>query len=428
MKKIIISSIFLISYLAEAQEIHKNSALSQYISSSSQPYYFNELQWFNIKPDAGFISLRKLKGYLPPYDSTKIPQHLSKSALPYFSKQPCFILYEGSIWKDSIKTADERRKEYGNRYYFTLTALFDKGRDASALPKAVNALADLRFTINQHQQFELLNLLGRYCMKYQLWEEAEKYYRNALAEYLLTPDYFGYGDAALKLAEVLIKQEKYTEAADWIDFAKTEFNNSGNPDGMALCYFKEAEIALYNNSLEAAEKILLEKTLLYFTRAESNPGRMACFEMLARIYTLQKRFSEAKWFYIQQHTLSRLLGNKASRFRSLIGLSQVKTAIKDYSLAAADLKLAKSLAKNSPAKLHLSLEEAYMNFYAAQGNKKMQAQSAEKCKKLKAAILANQEAERKTAVNLLKSTRKETLLLTALQLPDTAVKEKKMLQ
>src|SRR5690606_4337181 len=193
--------------------------------------------------------------------------------------------------------------------------------------------------------------------------------------------------------------------ADWIDFAKTEFNNSGNPDGMALCYFKEAEIALHNNNLESAEKILLEKSLLYFTRAESNPGRMACFEMLARIYTHQKRFSEAKWFYIQQQALSRLLGNKASRLRSFIGLSQVKTAIKDYSLAAADLKMAKSLVKNSSAELHLSLEEAYMNFYAAQGNKKMQAQSAEKCKKLKAGILSNQETERKTAVSLLKSTR-----------------------
>src|SRR5690606_13087521 len=105
-----------ISCFAEAQEIQKGeSALSPYISSSSPSYYFNKLQWFNVKPDAGFISLRKLKGYLPPYDSTKTPQYVSKSALPYFSEQPCFILCEGSIWKDSVKTADERRKVYGKR-------------------------------------------------------------------------------------------------------------------------------------------------------------------------------------------------------------------------------------------------------------------------------------------------------------------------
>lgn len=420
MKAVIISSIFLISCLAEAQEKPaESSAVPLYVSAASPPFYSHKLQWFDIKPEAGFISLTKLKGYLPPYGSTEIPQYVSKSALPYFSEQLCVVLCKGSMWKDSIKTADTRRNEYGKRYYFTLTRLFDQSRNETVLPKAVNALADLRFTINQQQQFELLNLLGRYCMKYRLWEEAEKFYRDALTEHLLTPDFFGYGEDALKLAEALIKQEKYSEASDWVDFAKTEFKNSGDPSGMAFCYLKEAEIALQNDSLEAAEKILLSKALLYFTRAGSDPGRMACFEKLGQVYMLQKRFSEAKWFFIQQQTLARILGDKASGFRSLIGLSQVKTAIKDYNLAAADLKRAKIFTKDDSSESILALEEAYLQLYAAQGNKKLRAQSAEKCKKLRSDVLSSQESERETAVRLLKSTQKETLLLTALQIPRT---------
>jgi len=312
-----------------------------------------------------------------------------------------------------VKSFTNRNKEYQKRRYFTLARLFREGRDEDALFKSVNALADLRFSADKEQQFELIELLAVYCRKNRMWKEAEAYYRDALAEQLLKPDFFDYGQIALNIAEMLIRQEEYSKAESFLAFAFTEYKNSNDAKGMALVHFKEAEIQSHDGKTSEAEKIILGKALPLFSRAEDQSGRMECFGMLGELYLSQQRYSEAKWFFLQQHTLALQLKNVNARFNSLLHLAKVKMAIKDYKLASADLSRAGNiLLKSRSGEYQLKLEEAYFDLYTLTGNEKVK-NTKQRLAKLKSDFLKAQEAEKKTASALLESIRSPKVLLAA---------------
>jgi hypothetical protein len=73
--------------------------------------------------------------------------------------------------------------------------------------------------------------------------------------------------------------------------------------------------------------------------------------MLGATYLALSKTSEAKWFYIQEQMLARILGNRELLARSYIGLGNVKTQIGDFGLAQGDFNAALPLAGGSNALL-----------------------------------------------------------------------------
>lgn len=68
------------------------------------------------------------------------------------------------------------------------------------------------------------------------------------------------------------------------------------------------------------------------------------FSELAKLYILQNRFSEAKWYLLQSNTISREENDDKHTIANLIDLAKVKACTGDYLLAQQDLTEAHDIA------------------------------------------------------------------------------------
>jgi hypothetical protein len=93
---------------------------------------------------------------------------------------------------------------------------------------------------------------------------------------------------------------------------------------------------------------LIMKGLHTYSRFRDSTGLRETFDHLAFVYHLQKKYVQAKWFYIQSNSLAREMRDTANIIHSLIALSSVKSDIKDFEMANKDLTEALSLAKTQP--------------------------------------------------------------------------------
>ena len=118
-------------------------------------------------------------------------------------------------------------------------------------------------------------------------------------------------------------------------------------------------IALYNyftsknlkkGSLKAAEETLLKKTIPLSLRYGTDLSNYNSFMALAKIYLDQKKYTQAKWYYIQSNTSAIKGQNSKGEVMSLIKLAHVKGFIGDNSLALRDLKQAEEIAINTKHK------------------------------------------------------------------------------
>lgn len=92
------------------------------------------------------------------------------------------------------------------------------------------------------------------------------------------------------------------------------------------------------------ETLILKRALpLNYYKLKDKTGTIRCYGQLADIYGQQRKFSEAKWFYIQSNMLARKVNDSKGIVSSLIGLAHIKMAIGDYELAYKDLKEAEQL-------------------------------------------------------------------------------------
>ena len=96
-------------------------------------------------------------------------------------------------------------------------------------------------------------------------------------------------------------------------------------------------------SYDAAEDIVMKEAqhnmrFRIYTEASYN------FSDLARLYMLQNRFSEAKWYLLQSNNISRRQNDDKHTVENLTDLAMIKTNIGDYSLALEDLTEAYNMA------------------------------------------------------------------------------------
>lgn len=74
---------------------------------------------------------------------------------------------------------------------------------------------------------------------------------------------------------------------------------------------------------------------------------MESYGQLGRIYFAANKLTQSLWFYTQQGILAQQIGNNNAYIDSILGLAQVKTKKKEYTLAARDLNRAELLARSS---------------------------------------------------------------------------------
>lgn len=114
---------------------------------------------------------------------------------------------------------------------------------------------------------------------------------------------------------------------------------------------------------------LIMSGLHTYARFRDTIGLRETFDHLAFVYHLQKKYVQAKWFYIQSNTFSRQLKDTANIINSLIALSKVKLDIKDKDLAESDLQEALALAKTQPGiQQQVRLDSVLSEFYTKIGN------------------------------------------------------------
>lgn len=164
---------------------------------------------------------------------------------------------------------------------------------------------------------------------------------------------------------------KYSHAL--VDISTTIRSNTSLAEG----YMSLANLWTSQKNFQEAESMVLKKALpLYYYKLKDKSGTIKCYDQLALIYQQQKRFSEAKWFYIQSNMLARKINDPLEIVNSLINLAHVKMSIGDHLLALRDIREAEQLSlkhkynfklieiKNDLAELYTKLGDPIAAFSA----------------------------------------------------------------
>lgn len=123
-------------------------------------------------------------------------------------------------------------------------------------------------------------------------------------------------------------------------------------------------IVLYNNlasknlnkgSLRAAEETLLKKSIPLSIRYGNDRTNYNCFMALAQCYVDQKKYTQAKWYYIQSNISAKKAKYGQGEVLSLMQLAKLKKVIGDDKLALNDFKEAERLAVKLNFKSQLPL-------------------------------------------------------------------------
>lgn len=233
----------------------------------------------------------------------------------------------------------------------------DPRHPAAAGVSRASATADLagydalllrsRTSGNRKLEAEALNGIGdHYALTGDL-ERSVQYYKEALQirESLRNPA--DVARTSFRLAGILRFKKDFQEALNYYQYAGSMSAGGKQPALEALSYVEIGKIKLFQHRYEEAERFLMKKALPLYTRYGNKPGRIICFENLARLYQQQKRYSEAKWYYIQANLLGRKINNEGAVISSLISLGHVKNELGHLDLALQDLKEAERLASGS---------------------------------------------------------------------------------
>ena len=102
----------------------------------------------------------------------------------------------------------------------------------------------------------------------------------------------------------------------------------------------------------------------YYSKYNDTTGLMMSFDVLAKVYHVQHKYPQAKWFILQSNTLSRAKNDNPNIIASLLELSSIKSDIKDYTLAMRDLNEALGLSsKNHYPKQESAVQLHYALLY-----------------------------------------------------------------
>jgi len=156
-------------------------------------------------------------------------------------------------------------------------------------------------------------------------------------------------DGNTYFAEAL-KNEKRGDLNDALNlYAKAafEFNTSKLFVRYGEALLKLGNVHLLMNHYTEAEQVILNVALKNYSKIGSKSGQMESYYQLGRIYFAANKLTQSLWFYTQQGILAKQLNNNNAYVESVIGIAQVKIKKKEYNLALRDLNRAELLLKKA---------------------------------------------------------------------------------
>ncbi len=206
------------------------------------------------------------------------------------------------------------------------SALYGQMNNLSQYTFTTDLLADLYARNGQFQES-----LKRYSALYKVQSQS--------GEAVLA------GNTASRICDLYSSKKMYKEAFNYADVAKNEYEKVCRRDSLGSIYYKIAKIKKQQNKPKLSEFYIIHKALPFYSSADHFKGRLKCFNFLADMYMDQKRYSEAKWFYLQANTQSKSIKDTVSTIASLHQLSVLKAITGHYILAKQDLAEAEFLSK-----------------------------------------------------------------------------------
>ncbi|MBC8051537.1 MAG: hypothetical protein H7Y13_00570 [Sphingobacteriaceae bacterium] len=249
------------------------------------------------------------------------------------------------------------------------SSLFKTGNSKQAFSELLTAEKIYTASGNNVSKAEVMVQMARFYEKNALWKDAVKYYQAAHKLHETAQNNSDAANISLHLADIALIQNELTKATNDVSYAVKQYESLENKTGLALSYVKQAEIHRRRKQYKTGESLILNSALPFFRSTGYAAGRVGCFDVLGKIYFSQKRYSEAKWFFIQANTQARSLNDIEGIITSLINLGRVKTTIGDYNLAKRDFKEAQTLAdRRNNLFLQANVKDAYAFLYDRMGN------------------------------------------------------------
>lgn len=193
----------------------------------------------------------------------------------------------------------------------------------------------------------IMNTYAVYFVKKGEIDKAIPYFQDALHLKELTKDKKEITKITINLAGIYKMMGKYDESISLNEYTIRNSTDFKERTQKAEAYINIASMKGLQQKYAEAENDIIRKALPLFSSVGNKHGRMLCFTTLGELYSIQKRYSEAKWYLLQADALTDLLNEKQAKVANLLKLAEVKNAIGDHDLALDDYKLAEQLASEN---------------------------------------------------------------------------------
>ncbi|WP_316816915.1 hypothetical protein [Pedobacter nyackensis] len=155
------------------------------------------------------------------------------------------------------------------------------------------------------------------------------------------------GDSYFADAEKNERRGDLNDAITLYGKAAFEYNSSKKFTQYGSALLRLANVHYLLAHYSEAEQVTLNVALKTYSKIGSKSGQMESYSQLGKIYFAADKLTQSLWFYTQQGILAKQISDNNAYIDSILGIVQVKTKKKEYSLALRDLNKAELLAKSS---------------------------------------------------------------------------------
>ncbi|PVH24162.1 tetratricopeptide repeat protein [Sphingobacterium corticibacter] len=146
------------------------------------------------------------------------------------------------------------------------------------------------------------------------------------------------------LADVYLYNRNYREAAALQERLLAKLDRHSSIVEQAHAYTRMALVQAYLKDYKLAENSIIRKAIPLYNRAKDRQSKVLAWQLLASIYQMHDKHTEAQWFLIQARDLA-----AASNFRRELGtieymLASSKLEQKNYKVALLEFARAEELA------------------------------------------------------------------------------------
>ncbi|MDF3077135.1 MAG: tetratricopeptide repeat protein [Sphingobacteriaceae bacterium] len=209
----------------------------------------------------------------------------------------------------------------------------------------ISLLNSFRYAEDLKNQVLVLNTLGVFYVRSGEPEKSIGYFLQSLQLMEQLKDRRSIAYLAHNLAGVFKLMGNYGQALTYYEYSQTTNRELKNYEEAASAYIDIATVKGLQKKYTEAEQIIFKKALPL--SKWSKPNRMRSFSALAELYMAQKRYSEAKWYYLQESKVADFLNDQQTKIASLINIAQVKTTLGDQVQALNDYKEAERIASQN---------------------------------------------------------------------------------